>query len=161
MSEKIKISPVGSTAEREELDKLLWIVLWKPLSLPRNIRNKFEIEGERIEIVAKSGEKLIGCLVAYCTAPEEWELRHIAVLPEFQKQGIGKQLVEYLITYLQKKKYKRLYTIARNTSLDFFRKLGFKEALTQKPPDHPIFKKHSITFHLLEKTFSHLEEGKH
>jgi len=38
---------------------------------------------------------------------------------------------------------------------------GFKEDPTRKSPDHPIFKKHSITFHLLEKTFSHLEEGKH
>jgi len=35
--------------------------------------------------------------------------------------------------------------------LDFFRKLGFKEALTQKPPDHPLFKKHSIAFYLMEK----------
>lgn len=150
MTGKIKIYTVSSPAESEALNKLLWDVLWKPLSLPRNIRNKFKIKGECIEIVAKSGESIIGGLVVYQTSPEEWELRHIAVLSEFQKQGIGRKLVKYLVAYVQKKKCKRLYTIARNTSVDFFRKLGFIVNHTQKPPDHPLFKKHNITFHLME-----------
>ena len=43
---------------------LLWEILWKPLSLPNNIRDKFKFTGETIELVAKSDEILVGGLGA-------------------------------------------------------------------------------------------------
>jgi hypothetical protein len=39
--------------DREEFDLLLWEIVWKPLSLPKNIGDKFKLTGETIELVAK------------------------------------------------------------------------------------------------------------
>jgi len=150
IKKEFKISQVLLSAESQELDTLLWEVLWKPLSFPRNIREKFKMEGEPCEFTAKQAGKLIGGLVAYQTAPTEVEIRHIAVLPEFQGEGTGSALVRHLLSYASEKGYTRVYTIARNTSVNFFKKFGFIVNPQQKPPDHPAFTKHGVTFHLME-----------
>jgi N-acetylglutamate synthase-like GNAT family acetyltransferase len=150
MLKKLTISEVTSAEESRALDNLLWQVLWEPLSFPRNIREKFTMKGKPLEFTAKHESKLIGGLVAYRTAPAEVEIRHLAVLPEFQGKGAGGALVRHLLSYASENGCNRVYTIARNTSVDFFKKLGFTVNLQQKPPDHPAFTKHCITFSLLE-----------
>jgi len=150
IKKEFKISQVLLSAESQELDTLLWEVLWKPLSFPRNIREKFTIEGKPLEFTAKHDGKLIGGLVAYQTAPTEVEIRHLAILPEFERKGTGSALVRHLLSYASERVCTRVYTIARNTSVDFFQKLGFTVNLQQKPSDHPAFTKHNITFHLME-----------
>ncbi|GAH62680.1 unnamed protein product, partial [marine sediment metagenome] len=39
--------------DSEELDLLLWEILRKLLSLPKNTRDKFKLTGETIELTAK------------------------------------------------------------------------------------------------------------
>ena len=80
----------------------------------------------------------------------EAELRHIALKPEVQNQGIGRQLVTSLISIISCQGCLRIHTIARNTSAGFFRNLGFKTA-PGIPPEHSDFKKHGITFELMER----------
>jgi len=150
MPKRFIIAEVSSPAESQELDNLLWEVLWKPLYFPRNIREKFKIEGKPIEFTVKHEGKLIGGLIAYQTAPAEIEIRHLAVLPKFHGKGTGSALVRQLLSYASEKGCTRVYTIARNTSVDFFKKLGFTVNRQQKPLDHPAFTKHGITFLLLE-----------
>ncbi|MCK9266845.1 GNAT family N-acetyltransferase [bacterium] len=145
-----KILQVKSKKESEELNNLLWQVLWKPLSLPQDMISKFKLTGESKKFIAKQDDKLIGGLVAFSITPIEMEIRHIAVLPKFQEKGVGSKLVDSLITFASEKRYTRIYTIARNTSVEFFKKLGFTDNPQQKPPDHPAFTKHGITFYLLE-----------
>jgi len=144
------INQVEAGAEASQLDGLLWDVLWKPIDLPRNIRDSFTLNGEYLELVARSDAALVGGLVADWTSPTEIEIRHIAVRPENQKQGVGARLVTSLLQHLSARHCRRLHAIARNTSAGFFRKLGFSTA-PGEPPEHPLFKKHGITFELLEK----------
>ncbi len=139
-----------SEAELSELDALLWEVLWKLLDLPRNVRDSFKPNGEGLELVARSEDVLVGGLVANWTSPEEVEIRHLAIKEEKQKQGIGVRLIEVLLEELSGQGCTRLHTIARTTSVAFFRKLGFRTAPGQ-PPEHPEFKKHGIRFELLQK----------
>ena len=47
----METSIVETPQEAEELDQLLWEVLWKPLGFPRDIRQMFKIDGESIELV--------------------------------------------------------------------------------------------------------------
>lgn len=147
---KITITQVASQRESKKLDNLLWEVLWEPLSFPRNIRKKFKLTGKCIELSAKYEGQLIGGLVAYWTTQAEIEIRHIAVLPEFHGMGVGSLLIKSLLLNVSTKNCTRIYTIARNTSVEFFKKLGFSVNPKQKPPDHPAFTKHGITFHLME-----------
>ncbi|NLD48750.1 MAG: GNAT family N-acetyltransferase [Clostridiaceae bacterium] len=149
-NKELKISQITSIKESKDLDNLLWQVLWKPLSLSQNISETFQLTGKAIKFAASKERKLIGGLVAYFITPKEIEIRHIAVLPQFQRKSIGSALVKHLVSYASEKGCDRVYTIARTTSVDFFVKLGFKVNPHQKPQDHPAFIKHGITFHLLE-----------
>ena len=139
-----------SEADLSELNDLLWEVLWKPLDLPRDFRDSFKMDGKSLEIAARLKGSLVGGLVANWTSPKEVEIRHLAIREENQKQGIGVRLIEVLLEEISGKGCARLHTIARNTSAGFFRKLRFRTAPGQ-PPEHPAFKKHGITFELLEK----------
>ena len=140
---------VASRSEFEALDELLWEVLWKPIGLPRNIRDSFKIEGEGVDIVALCGENVVGGLVANWVFPIEVELRHLAVIPEAQGNKVGSNLVKKLISMASQRNCLTLWTISRNTSTQFFKKLGFKPG-AEKVPDHPSFKKHGISFEKLE-----------
>ncbi|MBN2419323.1 MAG: GNAT family N-acetyltransferase [Deltaproteobacteria bacterium] len=142
---------IKTTEDAKELDELLWLVLWKPLGLPRGIRKDFVVDGEEIEIAAMQDGHIIGGIVGVRTSPNETELRHLAVHPEAQRNGKGRRLVEELVRICTASGCKRIHTIARNTSAGFFRKAGFQAAHGQ-PPEHPIFLKHGITFELMEKT---------
>ncbi|MFA5646551.1 MAG: GNAT family N-acetyltransferase [Candidatus Ratteibacteria bacterium] len=147
---EVTISQADPTQELKDLDTLLWQVLWKPLSLPRNIGEEFRLTRDSIQFIAKQEKKLIGGLVAYYISLKEIEIRHIAVLPKFQRKGTGNELVHTLLSFASKKECTRVYTIARNTSVDFFSKLGFKINPQQKPPDHPSFIQQGITFYYME-----------
>lgn len=105
--------------------------------------------GESIELISRTGKEITGCLVAVWTAPEEIELRHLAVAPEAQNSGVGRLLVMRLIEMVRPRGCRRLHTIARNTSKAFFRKVGFRTA-PGLSPKHPVFNRQGITFELME-----------
>ena len=146
----IAIDESSSDIEISQLYDLLWEVLWKPLDLPKNIQKSFKLDGESLELIARSKGVLVGGLVAVWNSERDVEIRHIAVKPESQKQGVGVRLIDALLERISKQGGVRIYTIARNTSAPFFRKLGFQTA-PGIPPEHPLFKIHGITFELLER----------
>jgi len=149
--EALTISPVSTPTEAAALDKLLWEVLWKQVGLPRDVRKSFKVDGESLELVARVQGQIEGGLVAVWTGPGEVELRHLAVRPGTQGRGLGRELVSCLISGIAAKGCLRLHTIARHTSADFFRKMGFQKA-SGAIPEHPDFKSHGITFQLMEIT---------
>ena len=152
---KTSVEIVKTACNVAEIDELLWSVLWQPLGLPRDIRNNFNIDGEKIELAAKENKQIIGALVAVWTNGNEIELRHLAVAPNHQRKGVGRSLVAELCRISSDRMCHRIHTIARNTSISFFRKLGFQIA-PGDPPEHPVFKRHGITFELMEKN---IEQG--
>ena len=52
-SKSYKLTKVKLNQESEELNKLLWQVLWKPLSVPQDIILKFKLTRETIKFIAK------------------------------------------------------------------------------------------------------------
>ncbi|MFX0208162.1 MAG: GNAT family N-acetyltransferase [Candidatus Hodarchaeota archaeon] len=154
--DKIEIKLVASESESKALDELLWEVLWRPVGLPHTIRRSFKIEGESVELVAIVNSKVVGGLVANWRSPVEVELRHLAVKPEVQGKTMGSKLVEKLISIVSQRNCSTVQTISRNTSAGFFRKLGFVPQ-PGKAPEHPVFKKHGITFEIFEFKCKHIE----
>lgn len=116
----IEIRPVADEAESLELDELLWEVLWRPVGLPRNIRESFKLEGQSLELIAPGDSAILGGLVANWLSATEVQLRHIAVRPEFQGRGIGAMLVARLFSMLEGTGCSAIRTISRNTSVEFF-----------------------------------------
>jgi N-acetylglutamate synthase-like GNAT family acetyltransferase len=147
---KLSIRKANTPADASDLDALLWNVLWKPLGLSRDVRKGFSIKGEQVELVALMEGHIVGGLVAVWTDKNSVEIRHIAVSAEKQCLGIGKKLVTVLIEELSLKGCRSLHTIARNSSVNFFKKLNFQNA-SGIAPEHPVFVKHNITFHLMER----------
>lgn len=140
----MKIKRAVSVKEQYELDQLLWDVLWRPLNLRRDIRNSFELDKPQIDLVALEHDVVVGGLIANWLSGNEIEIRHIAVRPEYQRRSVGCLLVRELINLIQGGALLRIRTYARNTSIDFFVKLGFK------PEGHYLrhkdFIKHGIEF---------------
>ena len=145
------IAPVRTPTEAAALDQLLWEVLWKPLGFPRDVRQSFKIEGGSLELAARWQGGIVGGLVAVWTGPGEVELRHLAVSPGCQGQCLGQKLVACLLSMVAGKGCRRIHTIARRTSVDFFRKTGFKQA-PGPIPEHPDFLRHGITFQPMQMT---------
>jgi N-acetylglutamate synthase-like GNAT family acetyltransferase len=151
MSE-ITIETAASPMAADELDGLLWRVLWQPFGLPRNVRQEFKIDGESLELIAKENGRIIGGVVAVWTGDTEVELLHLAIEPEVQNQGTGRQLIESVAEIVRPKGCRRIHTIARNTSVGFFRNLGFK-TVPGTAPEHPVFKKQGIVFEFMDRIF--------
>jgi len=147
---KATIHTATTTTDAAALDDLLWHVLWQPLNLPRDVRHAFSIDGEELELVAKESGQLVGGLVAVWRSGSEVELRHLAVATERQHRGIGRSLVAEFVRIVASRGGGRIHTIARNTSAEFFRRLGFRTA-PGEVPEHPVFVKHGISFELMER----------
>lgn len=58
----IKIADTNE--EREQLDQLLWEVLWAPLALSRDIRRTFALDNDPVEFIAVENGDIVGGLVA-------------------------------------------------------------------------------------------------
>jgi GNAT superfamily N-acetyltransferase len=156
--DRLTIAFVSSKTESMELDHLLWEVLWKPLGLPRGFRGSLKLGGECLELVVKADRRVVGGLVANWIDDSGVEIRHIALEPEVQNQGIGLRLVTSLISTVSGQGCFRIQTVARSTSVGFFRKLGFT-ASPSKPPEHSDFKKHGITFVMMERDVEQPGQG--
>ena len=146
----VTVEYVTSESDSEDLDCLLWEILWKPIGFPRDIRKSFEIGGKTLEVVARNKSCIVGGLVAVWTSAHEVEIRHIAVTDNRQKTGVGKKLINSLLETVTVQGCSRIHTVARNTSTGFFEKVG----LTKIPGallEHPAFAKHGIYFNPMEK----------
>lgn len=122
----MKIKHAISVEEQYELDQLLWDVLWRPLNLGRDIRNSFKLDKPQIDLIALDHDVVVGGLIANWLSGDEVEIRHIAVIPEYQGRSVGCLLIRRLINLIRGDAPLRIQTYARNTSVDFFVKLGFK-----------------------------------
>lgn len=138
-----------STSQAMELDELLWTVLWKPLGLDRDVRSKFKAQGRESVIAAEVDGRIIGGLVAVWGDQGEVEIRHLAVDPAMRGRGVGTRLATALLESARVQGCCRVHVIARNTSVPFFRKLGFGPA-PGTAPQHPLFEQHGIRFELME-----------
>jgi len=135
-------------SDQDELDELLWEVLWKPLEFPRSIRESFRLDGPGIEVIAKQDGKIIGGIVANWLTPTEVALRHIVVDTSIQNKGVGGLLFEQLKIVVKSVGCQLIRGYARNTSVNFFLRNGFT-LLPGKTAEHPQFSKHGISFQQL------------
>jgi N-acetylglutamate synthase-like GNAT family acetyltransferase len=112
--------------EQNELDQLLWDVLWKPLNFKRNVRETFKLNMPQIDLIAIDQDVIIGALIANWLSSDEIEIHHIAVKRDLQKKAVGRMLFEELSRLTQDITPLTITTYARNTSIGFFSKLGLE-----------------------------------
>jgi len=66
-------------------------------------------------------------VVSLFTQVDVGQFRKLAVLPEAQHQGLGTQLMEYLIDFCKVQKLTKLWCNARVNAKEFYTKFGFHE----------------------------------
>mgnify|MGYP002621721370 CR=1 FL=1 len=104
------------------------------LMLPKSYSTLYEILPEFIVAVEIETGKIAGCGALHCTWAELAEIRSLAVSKDFQRRGIGGEIVKRLLEDGKRLGVKKFFTLTYNTP--FFASVGFqiveKETLPQK-----------------------------
>ena len=121
-------------AEVEAMFTLINDFAAEGLMLPKSYSALYEILPEFVVAVEVETGKVAGCGALHCTWAELAEIRSLAVSKDFQRRGIGGEIVKLLIEDGKKLGVKKFFTLTYNT--DFFSSVGFeivpKETLPQK-----------------------------
>ena len=88
------------------------------------------LEGGLVNVSAMYNGELIGMGRLVGDGAMYWYLQEVIVLPEYQKRGVGTQIVEYLCSYAVKNSYTGKFTTIGGVSArgkePFYEKLGFE-----------------------------------
>lgn len=88
------------------------------------VKLKDDFDGIHFGLYAE--HKLIG-VVSLFNEGNVYQFRKLAVLPNDQKKGYGKVLLEYLIDFCKIQKASKLWCNARVNAIEFYYKFGFHE----------------------------------
>ncbi len=97
-----------------------------PLGMEKGSEKDSHEEGA-LHLIAACDDKIIGSARLRESSPGLGNISYVAVLPEFQNQGIGTKLIENLIVKAQAKKIKTLRLKSRINAIKFYQKIGFIE----------------------------------
>jgi len=112
-----------------------WTVLRQPLGKPlgseRDRADEAEgtyyaiAKGKWLRHIALIEGKIIGSARLRLFEKGVGSIAYIAVLPEFSRQGIGTQLMKFLLNFAQEKGFHTVRLRSRVTAQNFYQKLGF------------------------------------
>jgi len=91
----------------------------------------------RSYLLAVIDDKIIGFGSLYIYSKELSEIRSMIISQKFQKQGIGKKIINALINEAKELGLKEV--LAFTYQKDFFVKCGFKEISKEKIPNHKVW----------------------
>ena len=111
-------------AEVEAMFTLINDFAAEGLMLPKSYSTLYEILPEFVVAVELETGKIAGCGALHCTWAELAEIRSLAVSKDFQRRGIGGEIVKRLIEDGKKLGVKKFFTLTYNT--DFFASVGFE-----------------------------------
>ncbi len=101
-------------------------VLREPLGLKFNAE-ELKKDELHIHFAAKAdGDEVIGTLMLVKDSSTQLRMRQVAVLNEFQGQGVGRTLVEACEAYARKEKFKIISLHARIEAVNFYADLGYE-----------------------------------
>ena len=104
---------------------LRWSVLRKPWNQPKGSEQD-DLEEKANSIIALLDNQVVGTARLQRNSEEIGQIRYMAVDLMFQRKGIGKKIILYLHQMAKKMGLKKLILDAREPSLDFYKKLGYK-----------------------------------
>ena len=104
---------------------LRWELLRQPLSLPRGSEQD-QYEQQAIHCMAILNDSLVGVGRVHIDARQYAQIRYMAVRPLQQNSGIGRSIVDYLITQAQQAGALHIWCNARESAKDFYHHCGFR-----------------------------------
>ena len=123
---QVDIHPVKNQEELEEMFYQRWLVLRSPLGMEIGSERDNHEDGA-LHLIAMCDRKIIASARLRELSPKLGSISYVAVLPEFQNQGIGTKLIKQLIAKAQQRNLKTLRLMSRINAIKFYQKLGFSE----------------------------------
>ncbi|MEG4230124.1 GNAT family N-acetyltransferase [Microcoleus sp. N9_B2] len=123
---QIDIRPVENAQELEEMFYQRWLVLRSPLGMEKGSERDSH-EDTAFHLIGMCDRKIIASARLRESSPGLGNISYVAVLPEFQNQGIGTQLIKNLIVKAQAKNLKTLRLKSRINAIKFYQRIGFTE----------------------------------
>jgi ribosomal protein S18 acetylase RimI-like enzyme len=99
-------------------------ILRKPLGLQFS-PEELGTEKEFHHLACYRGDRLVGCLVLQPLEDGDVRMKQVAVVVDFQGQGIGTALVEYAEGLARRLGFRRMVLHARETAVLFYERLGY------------------------------------
>lgn len=123
----MKVFPiVFATPEYDEALHLRDRVLRQPLGLSYTEAGLSE-EYKDIHLACFNEQsKIVGCLLLTPIDEKKVQMRQVAVEPELQGKGIGRNLVEYFEMYAQRLGFEEIILHARDIAIPFYEHLGYE-----------------------------------
>ncbi|AWL10840.1 Galactoside O-acetyltransferase [Saliniradius amylolyticus] len=129
-----KVQTPETELELEHYFQFRWQMLRKPWNYPEGSeKDEYEQVSSHRMVVDSNGD-IIAVGRLHFNTPEEAQVRHIAVHPDYQGKGLGKLIVSALESIARNQGAERMVTNSRETSTDFFLSCGFEvvgEATTE------------------------------
>ena len=100
-------------------------VLRQPLNLQFS-KEELSNEDDSYHIVKINSEQVIGCLVLKPLSKTGIKMRQVAVHPDFQKRGIGKELVHFSEQFAGENGFQSMELHARDLAIPFYKQLDYK-----------------------------------
>ena len=123
---QVDIHPVKNQQELEEMFYQRWLVLRSPLGMEIGSERDNHEDGA-LHLIAMCDRKIIASARLRELSPKLGSISYVAVLPEFQNQGIGTKLIKNLIAKAQQKNLTTLRLMSRINAIKFYQKVGFSE----------------------------------
>ena len=114
----------NSEGEFAQYYNLRWRILRKPWNQPEG-SEKDNLEDACIHIIAKNDKIIIGIGRLQFNSKDEAQIRYMAVEPEHERQGIGKQIVATLEDQARENNRITIILNAREPAVGFYEKLGY------------------------------------
>ncbi|MGD1716585.1 GNAT family N-acetyltransferase [Dapis sp. BLCC M172] len=125
---KFKISLIQSQQEKEKMYYQRWLVLRKPINKERGTeKDEYDDDNYSLHFIAVCEEQIIGSARLRQLSTELGSIAYLAVLPEFQSQGVGTALIKKIIEIANQKQLTSLRVMSRINSSKFYEKVGFRE----------------------------------
>ena len=104
---------------------LRWQLLRKPWNQPKGTEiDKFE--DEAIKVMAKHKTKIVGVGRIHKVENNIWQIRYMAVIPEYQGKQVGKKILLELEYLAKRQNAKEIFLNSRETAVDFYKKNGYE-----------------------------------
>lgn len=100
------------------------LVLRKPLGLSIK-QDDLSNEKSAIHFVVISGNKVVGTLFLIETDRNSYQMKQVAVHPDYQGQSVGTKLVLFAEKWAQDNEVQKIWLHARINAWSFYQKLGF------------------------------------
>jgi len=119
-----KVADFASPEQLASIELRRRVLRW-PLGLdftPEQLAN----EVHELHLVAMNGDQLLACLVLTPQSKDVIKMRQVAVEPDIQGKGIGRQLVEFSEAVAKEKGFSKMVLHARDTAVPFYLRLNYE-----------------------------------